>query len=94
MTATLTDTDILTDFDFDPEHAEPCEFPDHDSNHPGDGPAEWRVLRLCPGCHQPRVVLICDGGKEYLLGVGLVDCMDCGHIAPWADFVLFLERLT
>lgn len=75
------------------EAPKPCEYPDHDLNHVGGGHAEWQVLRLCPACHRPRVMLLCDVGKEKLSADGVVECADCGEVDYWSEFVLYVERI-
>jgi len=82
MTATLVDTDVLTDLDFMP--ALPCELGAHDIKCPGNLPAAWRVFGNCPGCHRRVDFLVCEPGRRRKVE-DWTGCESCGHCHSWRD---------
>ncbi|MCV2395948.1 hypothetical protein OEB99_16655 [Actinotalea sp. M2MS4P-6] len=85
--------DPLEALDFAP--AVPCEHRKHDARHPGDQPAAWSVLWLCPGCERVATLHLCEPGRRLMADADTVGCVlpSCGYVARWADFVLAITPL-
>lgn len=72
----------------------PCQHRQHPTRHPGDEPATWAVLWLCPGCEHLGTLNLCEPGRRRM-AEGRVGCVrgGCGYVADWAEFVIAIERI-
>ena len=82
MTATFTDSDVLTGLDFEPAVA--CQLLEHGLRCAGDGPAQWRVFGWCPGCSRRMDMVICEAGRVRKTRSDMGGCGACGHTHDWA----------
>jgi len=46
----------------------PCEHPSHEQHHQPDSPAAWEMTSKCPACGRTSRLLLCDVGRQQILG--------------------------